>query len=149
LIELEESGFGLILGYRPSSCEEFLIDSHSPPSGRLLWSFKYKEEEIVRRFLQVLPPRFGQIATSIETLVDLETITVNELIGHLKPSEEQINRGGGSTIASLNLTEDELIAKITSRLKIAGGGNTDQQKEASSPGGKRRRGHGRGHGKGT
>jgi hypothetical protein len=90
--------------------------------------FEYKEEEIVRRSLQALPPRFEQIATSIEMLVDLETITVDELIGRLKPSEERINRDGDSAIASLNLTEDELIAKITSRLKIAGGGNTDQQK---------------------
>jgi hypothetical protein len=31
--------------------------------------FKYKEE-IVRMFLQALPLRFEQIATSIETLVD-------------------------------------------------------------------------------
>jgi hypothetical protein len=97
--------------------------------------FEYKEEEIVRRFLQALPPRFEQIATSIETLVDLETITVDELIGCLKLSKERINHDGGSAIASLNLTEDELIAKITSRLKIAGGGNTDQRKEESSSGG--------------
>jgi hypothetical protein len=102
--------------------------------------FEYKEEEIVRRFLQVLPPRFEQIATSIETLVDLETIMVDELIGHLKP----INRGGSSSIASLNLTEDELITKITSRLKIADGGSTNQQKEVSWSGGKRGRGCGSG-----
>jgi hypothetical protein len=94
---------------------------------------EYKEEEIVRRFLQALPPKF-------ETLLDLETISINELIGRLKPSEERINRSGGSAIVSLNLTEDELITKITSWHKIAGGGNTDQQKEASSSGGKRGRG---------
>jgi hypothetical protein len=52
-------------------------------------------------------------------------------------------------IAGLNLTEDELIAKITSRLKFAGGGNTDQHKEVSSSGGKRSRGHGRGCRKGA
>jgi hypothetical protein len=39
---------------------------------------------------------------------------------------ERINRNGGGVIASLNLTKDKLIAKISSRLKIAGGGNTDQ-----------------------
>jgi hypothetical protein len=110
--------------------------------------FEYKEE-IVRRFLQALPPRFEQIATSIETLVDLETITVDELIGCLKLSEERINRGGGNMTASLNLTEDDLIAKITSWLKIAAGGNTDQQKEVSSSGGKRGRGRGRGRNKGA
>jgi hypothetical protein len=45
--------------------------------------FEYKEEEIVRRFLAALPPKFEQIATSIETLCDMDTITVDELIGWL------------------------------------------------------------------
>jgi hypothetical protein len=66
------------------------IDDFGARIGRItnqltVLGFEYKEEEIVRRFLQVLPPRFEQIATSIETLVDLETITVDELIGRLKP----------------------------------------------------------------
>jgi hypothetical protein len=60
---------------------------------------------------------------SIETL---ETVTVDELVGRLKPLEERINLNGGGAITSLNLTEDELIANISSRLKIIGGGNTDQ-----------------------
>jgi hypothetical protein len=63
---------------------------------------------------------------SIETLLNLETVTVDELVGRLKPLEERINLNGGGAITSLNLTEDELIAKISSRLKIIGGGNTNQ-----------------------
>jgi hypothetical protein len=63
---------------------------------------------------------------SIETMLNLETVTVDELVGCLKPSEERINLNGGGAITSLNLTEDELIAKISSWLKIVGGGNTDQ-----------------------
>jgi hypothetical protein len=105
--------------------------------------FEYKEEEIVRKFLQALPPKFEQIVASIETLLGLETISFNELIGCLKPSEERINHNGGGVIVSLNLMKDELIAKITSWLKIAGGGNTDHQKEGSSLGGKCSQGHGR------
>jgi hypothetical protein len=71
---------------------------------------EYKEEEIMRWFLLALPPKFEQITSLIETLLDLETITVDELIGWLKPSEERINRNGGKSITSLNLTEDELVA---------------------------------------
>jgi hypothetical protein len=33
--------------------------------------FEYEEEEVVRRFLQALPPKFEQITSSIETLLDL------------------------------------------------------------------------------
>jgi hypothetical protein len=108
--------------------------------------FEYKEEEIVRRFLATLPPKFKQITTSIETLCDLDTITVDELIGQLKPSEERINRNQGKSVASLNLTEDELVARLSSRLKMTGNGGGDQHKESSSGGGKRSRGHGGGRG---
>jgi hypothetical protein len=109
--------------------------------------FEYKEEEIVRRFLQALPPKFEQIATSIETLLDLETMSVDELIGHLKPTEERLNLSNSKAITSLNLTEDELVARLSSRLKISGNGGSDCSKEASSSGGKR--GHGRGRGCGS
>jgi hypothetical protein len=70
---------------------------------------EYKEEEIMRWFLLALPPKFEQITSLIETLLDLKTITVDELIGWLKPSEERINRNGGKSITSLNLMEDELV----------------------------------------
>jgi hypothetical protein len=100
----------------------------------------------VRRFLAALPPKFEQIATSIETLCDLDTITVDELIGRLKPSEERINCNQGKSVASLNLTEDELVARLSSRLKMTGNGGGDRHKESSSGGGKRGRGCGGGHG---
>jgi uncharacterized membrane protein YgcG len=108
--------------------------------------FEYKEEEIMRWFLAALPPKFEQIATSIEPLCDMDTITVDELIGRLKPSEERINRNQGKSVASLNLTEDELVAWLSSRLKMTGNGGSDRHKESSSGGDKRGRGRGGGHG---
>jgi hypothetical protein len=39
LVELVERDVRFILGYRPSSHEEFLLAPIHPPSGRLLWSF--------------------------------------------------------------------------------------------------------------
>jgi hypothetical protein len=90
----------------------------------------------VHKFLQPLLPKFEQIATSIETLLDLGMVIAYEWVGRLKPSKERINRNGGGVLASLNLIEDELVSKISWRLKITGGGNTDLQKEVSSSGGK-------------
>jgi uncharacterized membrane protein YgcG len=103
------------------------------------------EEEIVQQFLLVLPPKFKQIAISIEML-DLESMTVDELIGHLKPSEERMNRNNSNTVASLNLSEDELVVRLSSRLKLSGNGGGDRSKESPSSGSKR--GHGRGKGRG-
>lgn len=73
------------------------------------------EEEIVRKFLQALPPRYAQISMAIETFLDLSKISVEELIGRLKSAEERHGLGSGS-IASLNLTEDELIARVAAKM---------------------------------
>jgi hypothetical protein len=94
------------------------------------------------KFLQALPPKFDQIVASIETLLDLSEVSVDELVGRFKAAEERLVQDKIDTLPRLNLTEDELIAKITSRLKIAGGSGS--QKGSSSSGGKR--GHGRGCG---
>jgi hypothetical protein len=109
--------------------------------------FEYMEEEVVRWFLLALPPKFKQIAASIETLLDLEMISVDELIGRLKPSEERINRNGGNTMAALNLTEDELVVRLSSHLKVSGNGGLDPSEGSSSSNNKRGCSHGRGRGR--
>ncbi|KAG8048436.1 hypothetical protein GUJ93_ZPchr0009g687 [Zizania palustris] len=58
--------------------------------------------------------------------------------------EERVGVRGDSAITRLNLTEDELLAKLSSRLKMTAPGGS---KEASS-GGERVRGYGRGRGRG-
>ncbi|WVZ61596.1 hypothetical protein U9M48_011448 [Paspalum notatum var. saurae] len=117
-----------------------------------------KEEQVVRKFLQALPPRFEQIASSIETLLDLSDVFVEELIGRLKATEERHNLGGSNSIASLNLTEDELVARLSSRLQLTGSGGGSSSGGGSGSGGSERgkesssssskRGHGRGRGGG-
>jgi hypothetical protein len=107
----------------------------------------YTEEEIVRKFLQALPPRFDQIAASIETLLDLADVTVDELIGRLKAPEERLGQSGDDCpIAKLNLTEDELVVRLSSRLKMTGNGGSERGKESFSSS-KRGRDRGRGRDK--
>jgi hypothetical protein len=98
---------------------------------------EYKEEEILRCLLLALPPKFEQIAVSIDALLDMETITIDELVGCLKPSEERINRSAEEKVAGLNLTEDELVVPISSCLKVSGTSGTNRSKEPSSSGNKR------------
>jgi hypothetical protein len=94
----------------------------------------------------VLPHKFEQIAALIKTLQDVESMTIDELIGRLKPLKERINCNDMNTVASLNLTDDELVTRVSSRLKVSGNGGPDRMKEASSSNGKHRSGHGKGHG---
>jgi hypothetical protein len=90
------------------------------------------EEEIVRRFLQALPPRFDQIAASIETLLDPANVSLDELIGRFKPVEEKMNRDRKEAVGKLNLMEDELVALLSSRLKATGSNSPGSSKEGSS-----------------
>jgi hypothetical protein len=59
---------------------------------------EFTEEEIVRKFLQALPAKFEQIAQSIETLLNLSEVTVDELIGRLKATEERFTKTAGNTV---------------------------------------------------
>jgi hypothetical protein len=84
----------------------------------------YTEPKIVRKFLQAMPPRYEQIVMAIETLLDLNDLSVDELVGRLKAVEERYGLSGndGSSAARLNLTEEELVDRVISRLQVSGGG---------------------------
>jgi hypothetical protein len=92
----------------------------------------YTNEETIRWFLNELPSRFNQIIVSIETLLDLSDVSLDELIGRLKLVEEKMYRGEKESVAKLNLTEDELLARLSSRLKTTGIGSLESSKEAPS-----------------
>lgn len=129
------------------------VDDFSVRIGRITTELaglgdEHTEEEIVRKFLQALPPRFDQITASIETLLDLSEVSVDELVGRLKAAEERLVKERGVVAPRLNLTEDELISKIASRLKVAGEGGSNNIKNPSSSGNAHGRGRSRGRGRG-
>jgi hypothetical protein len=67
------------------------------------------EEKVVEKILREVPERYAQMACSIETLLDLSTISVKELLRRLRSSE---GRGGGSSSSTnsagvLLLTKEE------------------------------------------
>ncbi|CAD6250987.1 unnamed protein product [Miscanthus lutarioriparius] len=76
-------------------------------------------------------PSWLKIAVAIETLLDLEDVSLDELVGRLKATEERLNRskgrgGGGSGSGGagkeidgkLYFTEEQVIARLASRLNI-------------------------------
>lgn len=82
---------------------------------------------------------------AIESLLDIDTLSVEELIGRLKTAEEQYDLSGSGSGASagLNMTEDELVARVASRLQLSGGGGLGGNCTSSSQG----HGHDGGHGR--
>nr|ADB85374.1 putative retrotransposon protein [Phyllostachys edulis] len=99
-----------------------------------------EEEKVVKKFLRVVPPRYTQVAISIETLLDLSTLLIEELISRLRSLEKRYMRddSGGSS-GRLLLTEEEWLAHVKKR----------EQGDSSSGGDKCYRGKPRGHGRGT
>ncbi|XBI98878.1 hypothetical protein VPH35_019063 [Triticum aestivum] len=60
---------------------------------------------VVRKFLRVVPPRFAQVAVSIETLLDLSELSIKELTGRLRVVEDRLDDvresfGGGQLLFS-------------------------------------------------
>lgn len=48
-----------------------------------------EDEMVVKKFLRVVPSKYTQVAISIEQLIDLKTLSIEELTGRLKSVEER------------------------------------------------------------
>ena len=80
------------------------------------------DEKVVRKFLSVVPARFVQIAFSMETMMDPATLTVEEVVGHLRAVEDRLDGDqGNSSGGQLLLTEEQWEAR---KRQPRGGGST-------------------------
>jgi hypothetical protein len=79
------------------------------------------ETRVVKKILRVLPKQYNQIAVSIETLLNINNLTVEELVGRLRAAEDRLN---ADTIVEktekLFLSEDQWFAKYRHRLAPEG-----------------------------
>ena len=83
------------------------------------------EPEVIRKFLSVVPKKFSQMACSIETLLDLNTLSIEELIGRLKAAEEryELEEPVVKQAGKLLISEEEWFA----RMKLRDGGSSSSQ----------------------
>jgi hypothetical protein len=104
---------------------------------------KISEPDVVRKFLSVITPKFSQMACSIETLLNLDTLSVEELIGQLKEADERYEQDASEAkhAGKLLLSEEEWVA----RMNLRDGGASSSQ--AGRVGGSTP--HGRGRSKGN
>uniref|UniRef100_A0A8R7TXP5 Retrovirus-related Pol polyprotein from transposon TNT 1-94 n=1 Tax=Triticum urartu TaxID=4572 RepID=A0A8R7TXP5_TRIUA len=101
-----------------------------------------KEERVVEKFLWVVPPHYAHVALSIETLLDLSELTVEELTGRLKAAEERYGLDGvAQGGSSLLFTHEECMAH---QQKIDQAGATGGSSNQAAGGGGRRGGGGGG-----
>jgi hypothetical protein len=142
------------------SVEDFSMRMSSLVSELQSLGDRTTELDAIQKTLRVVPARYAQMACSIETLLDLSTLTIEELSGRLSASE---GRGTPEQDASgrLLMTEEEWMArqqhrtggssqgekkgKPQGKTKSPGGGTPDRGESGKAShdggGGKRRKGN--------
>jgi hypothetical protein len=106
--------------------------------------------EIVRKMLQVVPEHLSQVAISIETLLDINTIAVEEVTGMLRAVEQRRKRAPildnhGRQL----LCEEEWMTKLKLHESEGKGGGSSSGNASGMKGGARGKGRGRGNGDGA
>jgi hypothetical protein len=104
------------------------------------------DARVVKKMLRVLPQRYAQIAISIETLLDLKTLTIEELVGRLKMAEDRLGiEAMTDKVGNLLLSEEDWVAKYRHRLmpeSSSSGGNGKKSWKPKNGGGGGRADHG-------
>jgi hypothetical protein len=74
----------------------------------------------VKKLLRIVPSKYTQVAIAIEQLLDLKTMSMEELVGRLKTAEDRSDadddtgsgeHGGGGRLL---LTEEEMLSRYLS-----------------------------------
>jgi hypothetical protein len=70
------------------------------------------DRKVMQKWLRIVPKRYSQLAVSIDNLVDLDTTSIEEIVGRFKAAEERYEQDAdeeGGT--KLLLTEEEWQAR--------------------------------------
>jgi hypothetical protein len=77
------------------------------------------DTRVVKKFLRVVPPRYNQVAVTIEMFCDLKELYMEELVGRLRAAEDLFEptvESGTDKSGHLLLTEEEWATRNKSRM---------------------------------
>ncbi|XP_066396388.1 uncharacterized protein [Miscanthus floridulus] len=143
--------FGALVWKEAETAEDFANRITGLAVDLRLLGDNISDTEVVRKILQLTPEHLIQVAISIETLLDIRTISVEEVTGRLRAVEQRRKKapvldGQGWLL----LCEEEWWARLKIHEAEGKGGGSNFGGSGSSGGGsgKKRGGRGRGHGRG-
>jgi hypothetical protein len=100
------------------------------------------DEKVVAKYLRVVRPRYNQLVISIETLLDISQLSIEEVTGRLKAADDVEPVPAHTANGKLLLTEEQWVEKYKKK-------DQESSRGGSSSGGRgKRRGRGCGRGAG-
>jgi uncharacterized membrane protein YgcG len=86
-------------------------------------------KDVVKKLLHSVPEKLEQVAISMETLLDLNSLSIEEAAGHLRDVEQRRQKRSTSPAADtggcLLLTEEEWEARMKAKDKDSSSGSGD------------------------
>ncbi|XP_066342439.1 uncharacterized protein [Miscanthus floridulus] len=99
------------------------------------------QPKVVAKYLHVARPRYRQLVVSIETLLDVDTLSIEEVTGRLKAATDDETSLAQNVSGKLLLMKEQWLERYKKKEKESGRGGSSS--------GSRSKGRGRGRGRGS
>jgi hypothetical protein len=103
------------------SVEDFALRLQSLASQLATFGKPIDDEDVVAKLHRVVPPKYAQLALSIETMLDLSTLTLEGVTGRLRAVEDRTPAPLEKAKGLLLLTEEEWTARMKEKRRTGEG----------------------------
>ena len=131
--------FGDITFKAGETVEDFSLRLNTVASQLRVLGDDISDKELIKKMLHVVPEKLEQVAISMETLLDLDSLSIEEAVGHLRAVEQRkkptpAKEAGGHLL----LTEEEWMARM--KTKHGSGSSSGTRHGGGNGGGGKNRG---------
>ena len=103
------------------SVEEYTLRLQSLATQLATYGKKVDDEDLVTKLLCTVPAKYSQLAMSIETMLDISTLSLEDVAGRLRVAESRITPAPEKEKPKLLLTEEEWTARMKDKRRTGEG----------------------------